>query len=102
MQNESVKKDKTKVIDETLSDEKVRRFLLLEPTSGEKRDFNILLKAYRGLNEADFQRFINFFKEEGLDINAKNREGKTIFQLIKGHTKSHGYRNTLKSAGCEQ
>lgn len=101
MKNETVKKDKAKVIDETLDDEKVRRFLLLEPANGEKKDFHILLKAYRGLNEADFQRFITFFKDEGLDINAQNREGKTIFQIIKGHTKSNGYINTLKSAGCE-
>lgn len=101
MKNESVKKDKAKIIDEALDDEKVRRFLLVEPAAGEAKDFHILLKAYRGLNETDFCRFINFFKAENLDINAKSRSGKTIAQTIKSHQHSSGYINALKSAGCE-
>jgi len=96
-----LKKDKVKVIDETLNDDKVRRFMLLEPSNGEERDFHILISAYRGLNEADFERFITFFKEDNLNINSTNREGKTILQVIKNHVHSQNYINSLKSRGCE-
>ena len=96
-----LKKDKIKVIDETLDDDKVRRFMLLEPRDGEEKNFHILLMAYRGLNEVDFERFITFFREDNLNINSTNREGKTILQVIKNHVRSQSYINSLKSGGCE-
>ena len=95
-----LKKDKVKVIDETLNDDKVRRFMLLEPSTGEEKDFHILISAYRGLNEADFGRFITFFKEDNLNINSTNREGKTILQVIEGHQHSESYVNSLRAGGC--
>ena len=97
----SNKKDKVKVINETLNDDKIRRFLKLEPSQGEDKAFHILLRAYRGLNQDDFGRFIEFFKAEKLDINAKSRDGKTILQAIKGYNKSADYVEVLISAGAQ-
>ena len=94
------KKDKVKVINESLDDDKIRRFLNLEPSLGEDKAFHILLKAYRGLNQTDFGRFIEFFMAEKLDINAKSRSGQTILQVIKRNTKSAGYVEVLISAGA--
>ena len=50
-----------KVTDEVWDDERVKRFLDLQP-SGEDADFHVLVKAYRGMRPEDFERFLGFFR----------------------------------------
>ncbi|PCJ16603.1 MAG: hypothetical protein COB04_10450 [Gammaproteobacteria bacterium] len=94
-----MKKDKVKVTEEVLSDEKIKRFLDYRPYDQSSVDHHILLTAYRGLNESDFEKFIGFFQAENLDISAANKNGKTLLELAQQHNASEAYVNILQQAG---
>jgi len=73
------------VTDEVWDDERVKSFLALEPYGDESADFHVLLKAYRGMRPADFERFLIFFMEAGRDINARDKRGRTLWDIIEKH-----------------
>jgi len=74
-----------KVIDEVWSDERVKGFLSLEPYGDESADYHVLLKAYRGMRPADFERFLDFFIEAGRNPDACDPAGQTLWQTIGAH-----------------
>ena len=90
-----MKKDKIKIVDEQLDEDGIRRFLNERPADGTPEDFHILLKAYRGLNEENFTKFISFFKEEGRSVHVKNTAGQSLYDLIARHKKSGVYAELL-------
>lgn len=73
-----------KVTDEVWDDERVKRFLDLQP-SGEDADFHVLVKAYRGMRPEDFERFLGFFVEAGRNLDAPDKRGRTIWRIMAGH-----------------
>lgn len=93
-----MKKDKVKVTEEVLSDEKIKRFLDYRPYDESSVDHHILLIAYRGLNESDFEKFIAFFQAQNRNIHAKNQNGKTLRDLAQQHNDSQGYVRILEQA----
>lgn len=72
------------VTDEIWDDERVKSFLDLEP-HGESADFHVLLKAYRGMRPEDFERFLVFYTEAGRDLDASDKRGRTLWQIIADH-----------------
>ncbi|USE38578.1 PA4642 family protein [Endozoicomonas sp. SCSIO W0465] len=90
-----MKKDKQKVIGEKLSDERLKALLTLQSAAGGSRDYHILLRAYRYLRADDFARFIPFFLEAGLDLNARNPDGKTLAETITQHHHGKPYLKAL-------
>ena len=96
----SLKKDKQKVLGEVFDDERIKTFLQFEPPAGVNRDYHLLEKAYRGMKVENFATFITFFLEEGRDINARNPEGKTLFQVVSEHRHGEEYAGILKDAGA--
>ena len=72
------------VTDEVWDDDRVKSFLALEP-AGEDADFHVLLKAYRGMRVADFERFLKFFVESGRHLDAQDKRGRTIWAIMKQH-----------------
>lgn len=92
----ALKKDKEKVIDPVWSEERVRAFLSIEPPAGENPDFHRLLKAYQSMRDSDFALFVQFFKDSGGDIDAKNRHGQTVTEIISQHKLGTPYLNALK------
>ena len=96
-----MKKDKIKVTDETLSDSAIKRFLDERPADASSEDHHILLKAYRGLNFEYFERFIEFFKAEGRQLNAPNSKGQTLLSIIETHKASTDYANLLRQHGAQ-
>ena len=90
-----MKKDKIKIIDEQLNDDGIRRFLEQRPSDDTSEDFHILLKAYRGLNEENFSRFLSFFKEEGRSIFAQDKVGNSLYDIVVKHKKSAAYAKLL-------
>lgn len=89
------------VRDEWWSDERIRTFLSLESTSAEAPDFHILIKAYRGMVPEAFGRFIQFFVEDGRNINERNYRGETILKIVSEHRNSAEYAKILQQAGAE-
>jgi len=96
-----LKKDKVKVIDEQLSDEKLQRFLTLEPYGDDNVDFHILTKAYRGLPLDAFGRFLVMFLAENRDINAKDTQGRTFTATITDNANQHKVIALLKQNGAQ-
>ncbi|MBA1201954.1 hypothetical protein G7009_09300 [Pseudomonas capeferrum] len=78
-----MRKDKKQVIGDEISDDYVKSFLLYEPADGvTSPSMHKMIKAYRGLRIDDFERFIGFFVEAGLDLDGKDEHGKTFVEVI--------------------
>lgn len=69
----SLKKDKKKVIGEVFDDDRIKSFLNFLPPAGVEPDYHLLEKAYRGMKVENFATFLQFFLEQGRDINAKTQ-----------------------------
>ena len=85
---------------EEWSDERLKSFLELEPPLGMPVDYNILLKAYRGMTAELFKRFLALFLEDNRDVNVILPDGSTFLDLISKHRKSKSYAAALKLAGA--
>ena len=85
---------------EEWSDERLMSFLDFEPPESLPADYNILLKAYRGMTDELFARFVPLFVEAGHDINASLEDGSTFLDLVLQHRKSTAYAEALKNAGA--
>lgn len=96
-----MKKDKIKVLDEVLTEDRIRSFLELEAPENENPDFHRLQKAYRSMPAEYFELFIDFFIEAGGNINAKSQLGNTILQEISTHNKAEAYRKILLAANAQ-
>ncbi len=88
--------------DEEWSDERLKTFLSLEPPASLPADYNILLKAYRGMTVELFERFLPFFIEAGKDINVTLDDGSTFLDLVSQHRKSTAYASVLENHGAEK
>ena len=89
------------VRDEWWSDERVKSFLDMEPSSDEAPDFHILQKAYRGMVPEAFGRFVKFFIEAGRNLNEPNSHGETILKIVSEHRNASEYADILKKAGAK-
>lgn len=86
--------------DEDWSDERLKTFFELLPPEGLPADYNILLKAYRGMTAELFARFVPLFAEAGFDLNSALEDGTTMLDQIASHRKSTAYAQALKEAGA--
>ena len=87
---------------EDWTDERLRAFLELKPPASLPEDYNILLKAYRGMTAELFARFIPFFIEDGRDINVSLEDGSTFLDLLSQHRRSGDYAEIVAEAGGER
>ena len=85
---------------EEWSDARFKSFLNLEPPIDTASDYNVLLKAYRGMTEELFTRFIPIFQKAGKDLNCSLSDGSTFLDLVYEHRKSAGYAKILEAAGA--
>lgn len=85
---------------EEWSDDRLKACLDVLPPEGIPTDFNILLRAYRGMTAELFARFIVFYQEAGHDINVSLEDGSTFLDLVSRHRKSGEYAEILKQAGA--
>ena len=96
-----LKKDKQKVIGETLDEAKVKAFLEYQPyENDENADFHILTKAYRGLPAHEFERFLGYYRETGRELNPANAKGERFLDVISQNQSHQEYVDILKSAGA--
>ena len=72
------------VTDEVWDDDRVKSFLEMEAYSGNV-DFHLLMRAYRGMRPADFERFLPFFIDANHDLDATDDQGSTLWSIIEGH-----------------
>jgi hypothetical protein len=87
--------------DEEWSDDRLRSFLDFEPPESLPADYNILLRAYRGMTDELFARFVPLFVEAGHDINVKLEDDSTFLDLVSQHRKATEYAEVLKKHGAQ-
>ena len=97
----SLKKDKQKVFGGEWTEESMRFFLESKSYDGTDVDYINLLKAYQHMTADTFAEFVQFFKEEGHNVSAKNLEGESALAVIASHEKCQAYAEALKAAGAE-
>ena len=95
-----MKKDKQKVLDEVWTEDHVKSFLNVRPHDGTDEDFHMLLKAYQSMRASDFELFVGFFTSEGRSVNATDKQGRTVLQIIANHRHGADYASILKAAGA--
>lgn len=95
--------DRTQIAtrNEEWSDERLKAYLTLEPPEGLPADYNILLKAYRGMTIELFERFLPLFVAAGHDLNVTLDDGSTFLDQVNRHRKSASYAEALKAVGAE-
>lgn len=96
-----LKKDKEKVFGGDRSEEELRGFANVESFDDTEADYLAVIRAYRHMVPGDFQQFIELFKAEGHNLNAKNSDGETLLATIASHTQGAEYAEILKAAGAE-
>ena len=94
------KKDKEKVFGGEWSEAQLREFLVAESYDGSDADYIAVIRAYRHMVPETFADYVELFKKEGHDLNAKNADGVTLLQTIASHSKGVEYAEALKSAGA--
>lgn len=96
-----MKKDKEKVIDEVWTEDHVRSFLNVRAYDGSNEDFHMLLKAYQNMRASDFELFVKFFIEQGRDLNATGRDGRSVLGIVEEHRHGGEYAGILRAAGAD-
>jgi hypothetical protein len=72
------------VTNEVWDDDRVKSFLEMEAYDGNV-GFHLLMRAYRGMRPADFERFLPFFVDAKHDLEATNDQGQTLWTIIEEH-----------------
>lgn len=93
-----MRKDKKQVIGDEISDDYIKAFLQFEPADDTPPALHKLIKAYRGLRAHDFERFVGFFKEQGLDLGAQDAHGKDFVALIRDQRNAEEYIEIIAAA----
>jgi hypothetical protein len=95
-----MRKDKVKVIDEVWTEDHVKSFLNVKSHDGTAEDYHMLLKAYQSMKAEDFALFVDFFREDGRDLNSIGKDGRTVLEVISTHRHGVEYADVLKAAGA--
>lgn len=86
--------------DEEWSDDRLRACLSVLPPEGMPSDYNILLRAYRGMTAELFRRFLPIYLEAGHDLNITLEDGSTFLDLVSRHRNSGEFVSMLEESGA--
>lgn len=94
--------DKKQIIDEVWDDARVESFLYQQTPPGTNidPDFFVLWKAYQGMRENDFRRFLRFFVAAGRNLDARNEWHETLAEMIGAHRHAGPFIEALVAAGA--
>lgn len=95
-----MRKDKEKVLDEVWNEDRVREFLDVRPANGVDADFHMLMKAYQSMRADDFALFLDMFLAEGRQINATDKNGRSVLSYAVEHRNSGEFVDALRGKGA--
>ena len=67
---------------EAWSDDRVFAYLNHPPSPSESADFFVLYNAYKHMRAHDFDRLLKEFTKRGGDVNATNKDGERVHDVI--------------------
>ncbi|WP_221793162.1 PA4642 family protein [Oceanobacter mangrovi] len=94
------KKDKEKVFGGEWNNDQLGQFLNVSSYDGDDADYIAAIRAYRHMVPETFGQYVEVFKAQGHDLNAKNRDGVSILATIRQHAKGAPYAELLQAAGA--
>lgn len=86
-----MRRDKARVEGEHWGDERFEEYLNFKTYDGTDVDFHCLYRAYTRMNAKTFARFVALFKEQGRNVQATDKDGVTLAELIKTHHLGEDY-----------
>jgi len=95
------KKDKEKIFGGEWTEDMLREFLDANSYGGNDADYVAAIRAYQHMLPETFAEYVELFKKEGHDLNAKNAAGDSILQTIAGHKTGTPYADALRHAGAQ-
>lgn len=93
-----MRKDKKQIIGEDMTDEAIKFFLNAEPADQMPAPLHKLLRAYHSLRLHDFERFLTFFKAEGLPFDTRDAQGKDFVGLVADQRMAKPYIEVFEEA----
>lgn len=96
-----IKKDKQKILGEFFDEARIAEFLQGVPPLNQSADFHLLERAYRGMQLENFETYLQMFVAEGRDINARNEQGKSLYDLVSQHQSFGDFAQALLNAGAQ-
>ncbi len=63
-------------------------------------DYSVLLYAYRSMRAEDFATFIELFRGQGRNLNARSNAGQTLLETIAKHRKGAEFRDIIERAAA--
>ena len=94
----AIMKDKVRKEGDGFTQDQLDLCMVKENYDGDDKAYLSLIKAYRHCQPDHFAQFVEYFKENGLDLNAKSANGETALETISGHARSEEYVEILKTA----
>lgn len=91
-------KDKVRKEGDGFTQDQLELCMVKENYDGDDKAYLSLIKAYRHCLPDHFSQFVEYFKEKGLDLNAKSAKGETALETIAAHNQSEEYVAVLKAA----
>ena len=91
-----MKKDKQRVESEQWDDAHFEAFFTLKSHDGSEQDFVILEKAYRSMPITLFEQFLDMFVTRHHNLQAKNKAGQTMAEIIARHAQSGEYLQAIE------
>jgi hypothetical protein len=61
----------------------------------------MLLKAYQSMRASDFELFLQFFGEQERNVNARDRGGRSVLEIVEQHRRGEEYATALRTAGAQ-
>lgn len=97
-----MKKDKQRVEQAAWSDDHLRSFLQVTDYDGEDSDYICLLRAYQHMTLPMFERFLQLFTQAGRRLDAHNKQGECLLDLVRTHRSSSAYAQALEHYAAAQ
>lgn len=93
-----MKKDKKRIESPEISDNILQLFFQATSYDETALDYVILERAYRGLPIEAWPRFLQLAKERGLDLQARNPQGRTLAEEIASHANNLDFAEAIEQA----
>ncbi len=85
---------------EAWDDERIAGWMNIPVPTDEDPDFFRLWRAYQSMRAYDFERFVQIFLERGGRMDARNKQGETLYTILRRHPMATDFLHVLEDAGC--
>lgn len=93
-----MKKDKKRIESPEISEQVLALFFQATSFDQTPVDYVIMERAYRGLPIESWPRFLQLAKDRGVDLQARNLQGRTLAEEIASHANNLDFAEAIEQA----